>query len=87
MKKPKWWKKHREANDQLRALSDAQIGDGLKLLEKMKHGNEAQREMYKLYRDMSADQADALISHYAQNPLLRLLFEGKPIEFSQKIKP
>lgn len=86
MKKRKpWYEKHREANDQLRAMSGAQMGDGLKLLDKMKHGSEVQRELYKLYCNMSADQADALISHYAQNPLLRMLFEGKPVEFSQKI--
>lgn len=83
-KKPKWYEKHREANNQLRALSGAQSGDGLKLLEKMKYGNEAQRALYALYRDMSADQADALVSLYAQNPTLRMFFEGKT-EISQKI--
>lgn len=76
-KKRHWYEKHHEENDKLRAMSGAKPGDGLKLLEKMRTGNGTQRALYSIYRHMPADQADAIISLYTQNPLLRVLFEGK----------
>lgn len=76
-KKPKlkWWEKEAFECDALRASIGAQAGDGLKILERMRQGNEMQKALAKCYNNMSANAADALVSMYASNPTLALLMK------------
>lgn len=65
----------REQNDRLRAQVGAKFGDGIELLKKMRDRNP---ELYALYKNMPTDRADAIVSLYASNPLMRLLITGVP---------
>lgn len=71
----------------LRASVGAKFGDGLELYKKMREGGPAQRELAKIYATMPADQADALISLYASNPLLKILMAGTSPGISPFTKP
>lgn len=81
--KKKWYEKHHEECNALRAKYGAKEGDGLRRLTKMKLGSPAEREMAKLLekssRDAmwSVDMLDAIVGAYASSPLMSFILGGK----------